>query len=95
MHYIAEGTIKLSEQTKNIEEIINTVSDIADQSNIFPSTRPLKLQRPASTAGAFRWWRRKSNPWPTSPRTPPTRSDHFRRYSESDIGRGHGDGARH
>ncbi len=34
MHYIAEGTIRLSEQTKNIEEIINTVSDIADQSNI-------------------------------------------------------------
>lgn len=34
MNYIAESTIKLSEQTKSIEEIINTVSDIADQSNI-------------------------------------------------------------
>ncbi len=34
MHYIAESTIKLSEQTQRIGEIINTVTDIADQSNI-------------------------------------------------------------
>lgn len=34
MNDIAESTVKLSEQTKSIEEIINTVSDIADQSNI-------------------------------------------------------------
>lgn len=34
MNYIAESTIKLSEQTKSIEAIIDSVSDIADQSNI-------------------------------------------------------------
>jgi methyl-accepting chemotaxis protein len=34
MNYIAESTVQLSDQTKSIEEIINTVSDIADQSNI-------------------------------------------------------------
>lgn len=34
MHYIAESTVKLSEQTQRIGEIINTVTDIADQSNI-------------------------------------------------------------
>lgn len=34
MNYIAQSTVKLSDQTKSIEEIINTVSDIADQSNI-------------------------------------------------------------
>jgi methyl-accepting chemotaxis protein len=34
MNYIAESTVRLSDQTKSIEEIINTVSDIADQSNI-------------------------------------------------------------
>jgi methyl-accepting chemotaxis protein len=34
MNYIAESTIRLSEQTKSIEAIIDTVSDIADQSNI-------------------------------------------------------------
>lgn len=34
MNYIAESTVKLSDQTKSIEQIINSVSDIADQSNI-------------------------------------------------------------
>ena len=34
MNYIAESTVKLSEQTQRIGEIINTVTDIADQSNI-------------------------------------------------------------
>jgi methyl-accepting chemotaxis protein len=34
MNYIAESTVQLSSQTKSIEDIINTVSDIADQSNI-------------------------------------------------------------
>ncbi len=34
MRYIAESTVHLSDQSKSIEEIINTVSDIADQSNI-------------------------------------------------------------
>jgi len=34
MNYIAESTLKLSEQTQRIGEIINTVTDIADQSNI-------------------------------------------------------------
>jgi len=34
MNYIAESTVQLSGQTKSIEDIINTVSDIADQSNI-------------------------------------------------------------
>jgi methyl-accepting chemotaxis protein len=34
MNHIAESTVKLSGQTKSIEDIINTVSDIADQSNI-------------------------------------------------------------
>ncbi len=34
MNHIAESTVKLSSQTKSIEDIINTVSDIADQSNI-------------------------------------------------------------
>ncbi len=34
MRYIAESTVHLSEQSKRIEEIIDTVSDIADQSNI-------------------------------------------------------------
>jgi len=34
MNYIAESTVQLSDQTKSIEEIINSVSDIADQSNI-------------------------------------------------------------
>jgi len=34
MNHIAEGTVQLSGQTKSIEDIINTVSDIADQSNI-------------------------------------------------------------
>ncbi|MDA8404453.1 MAG: methyl-accepting chemotaxis protein [Desulfobacteraceae bacterium] len=34
MNAIAESTVQLSAQTKSIEDIINTVSDIADQSNI-------------------------------------------------------------
>ncbi len=34
MNHIAESTVQLSSQTKSIEDIINTVSDIADQSNI-------------------------------------------------------------
>jgi len=34
MNHIAESTVQLSGQTKSIEDIINTVSDIADQSNI-------------------------------------------------------------
>lgn len=34
MAHIAESTVQLSSQTKSIEDIINTVSDIADQSNI-------------------------------------------------------------
>lgn len=34
MNYIAESTVKLSAQTQRIGEIINTVTDIADQSNI-------------------------------------------------------------
>ena len=34
MNSIAESTIQLSGQTKSIEDIINTVSDFADQSNI-------------------------------------------------------------
>lgn len=34
MNYIAESTVKLSEQTQRIGEIIDTVTDIADQSNI-------------------------------------------------------------
>ncbi len=34
MNYIAESTVKLSEQMQRIGEIINTVTDIADQSNI-------------------------------------------------------------
>lgn len=34
MNAIAESTVQLSSQTKSIENIINTVSDIADQSNI-------------------------------------------------------------
>ncbi len=34
MNHIAESTVQLSGQTRSIEDIINTVSDIADQSNI-------------------------------------------------------------
>jgi methyl-accepting chemotaxis protein len=34
MNAIAESTVQLSAQTKSIEDIINTVADIADQSNI-------------------------------------------------------------
>ena len=34
MNHIAETTVQLSSQSKSIEDIINTVSDIADQSNI-------------------------------------------------------------
>ncbi|MBF0449982.1 MAG: methyl-accepting chemotaxis protein [Candidatus Magnetomorum sp.] len=34
MEYIAESTVKLSEQTQSIGQIINSVNDIADQSNL-------------------------------------------------------------
>ena len=34
MQYIAEGIVKLSEQTLSIGEIINTVNDLSDQSNL-------------------------------------------------------------
>ena len=34
MNHIAESTVQMSSQTKSIEDIINTVSDFADQSNI-------------------------------------------------------------
>jgi len=53
MNDIAESTIKLSEQTKSIEEIINTVSDIADQSNILSVNASIEAAKAGEQGKGF------------------------------------------
>ncbi len=53
MNGIAESTVKLSEQTKSIEEIINTVSDIADQSNILSVNAAIEAAKAGEQGKGF------------------------------------------
>ena len=53
MTYIAESTVKLSEQTKSIEEIINTVTDIADQSNILSVNASIEAAKAGEQGKGF------------------------------------------
>ena len=53
MGYIAESTVKLSEQTKSIEEIINTVTDIADQSNILSVNASIEAAKAGEQGKGF------------------------------------------
>ncbi|MFP4225547.1 MAG: methyl-accepting chemotaxis protein [Desulfobacterales bacterium] len=53
MNYIAESTVKLSEQTKSIEEIINTVTDIADQSNILSVNASIEAAKAGEQGKGF------------------------------------------
>ncbi|MDZ7832351.1 MAG: methyl-accepting chemotaxis protein [Desulfobacterales bacterium] len=53
MNYIAESTVKLSEQTKSIEEIINTVTDIADQSNILSVNAAIEAAKAGEQGKGF------------------------------------------
>jgi len=53
MNYIAESTVKLSDQTKSIEEIINTVSDIADQSNILSVNAAIEAAKAGDQGKGF------------------------------------------
>lgn len=53
MHYIAESTVQLSDQTKSIEEIINTVSDIADQSNILSVNAAIEAAKAGDQGKGF------------------------------------------
>ncbi len=53
MTYIAESTVKLSEQSKSIEEIINTVTDIADQSNILSVNASIEAAKAGEQGKGF------------------------------------------
>lgn len=53
MNYIAESTVKLSEQSKSIEEIINTVTDIADQSNILSVNASIEAAKAGDQGKGF------------------------------------------
>ena len=49
MNYIAQSTIRLGEQTQNIESIINSVSNLADQTNLLSVNASIE----AAKAGEF------------------------------------------
>ncbi len=53
MNHIAESTVQLSSQTKSIEDIINTVSDIADQSNILSVNAAIEASKAGEHGKGF------------------------------------------
>ena len=60
MDSIAQTVVRLSEQSQSIGDIITSVTDIADQSNLLPSTQPLKQQKPGNTGEVLLSWHRRS-----------------------------------
>ncbi|MGA1867608.1 MAG: methyl-accepting chemotaxis protein [bacterium] len=53
MEYIAEGIVKLSEQTQSIGEIINTVNDLADQSNLLAVNASIEASKAGEHGKGF------------------------------------------
>ncbi|MGA1823669.1 MAG: methyl-accepting chemotaxis protein [bacterium] len=53
MEYIAEGIVKLSEQTQSIGEIINTVNDFADQSNLLAVNASIEASKAGEHGKGF------------------------------------------
>ncbi|MBF0138164.1 MAG: methyl-accepting chemotaxis protein [Magnetococcales bacterium] len=53
MEYIAESIIKLSEQTQNIGEIIGSVNDLADQSNLLSVNASIEAAKAGEVGKGF------------------------------------------
>jgi len=53
MESIAESIVRLSEQTQSIEEIINTVNDLADQSNLLSVNASIEAARAGEHGKSF------------------------------------------
>ncbi|MBF0152592.1 MAG: methyl-accepting chemotaxis protein [Magnetococcales bacterium] len=53
MEYIAESTIKLSEQTQNIGEIIGSVNDLTDQSNLLSVNASIEAAKAGDIGKGF------------------------------------------
>ena len=72
---IAENILALSEQSQQIGEIIATVNDLADQSNLLALNAAIEASAGrASRARASASWRRRSAPWRKARRRRPRRS---------------------
>jgi hypothetical protein len=63
----------LGEQSTRITSIVNTIKEIADQTNLLASTRPSRRRAPR-TAAASPWSPTKCASWPSGPASPPARS---------------------
>jgi methyl-accepting chemotaxis protein len=53
---IAENILALSEQTQQIGEIIDTVTDIADQSNILALNAAIEAAQAGEAGRGSAWW---------------------------------------
>ena len=74
---VAENIVTLSEKTQAVGEIIATVTDIAEQSNLLALTPRSRPPPPANRAAPSRSSRTRSRTWPTRRKKPRARCGRF------------------
>ncbi len=70
----AEAISLIQRSSAQIAEIVQVMSDIADQTNLLAFNARSRRPGPASTAWASRWWPVRCASWPSARPTPPGRS---------------------
>ena len=67
MSVIADTITRLSEQTQAVGDIITTVNDLAEQSNLLSVNASIEAAKAESRVRASPWLLKRSRAWPNNP----------------------------
>jgi len=67
MDAAAQAIDQLGEQVQAVAEVMNTVNDLAEQSNLLSVNASIEAAKSGEAGKALAWWPKRSRAWPSNP----------------------------